>query len=136
MRVLVQRVLSASVSVDGAVVGQISPGSQGLLALVGVTHTDTADVARRMADKLWALRQFGCVNRFHAERMVGEKPTVFHHSASVALILIELMHNPSANLLRAAILHDLEEGDGEFGQGLKDRQERGFDDFPHRKLPV
>lgn len=56
MRVLVQRVLSASVSVDGAVVGEISPESQGLLALVGVTHTDSAEVARRMADKLWTLR--------------------------------------------------------------------------------
>ena len=56
MRVLVQRVLSASVSVDGAVVAEIIPQSQGLLALVGVTHTDNADVARRMAEKLWALR--------------------------------------------------------------------------------
>ena len=56
MRVLVQRVLSASVSVDGAVVGEIIPQSQGLLALVGVTHTDNAEVARRMAEKLWSLR--------------------------------------------------------------------------------
>lgn len=56
MRVLVQRVLFASVSVDGAVVAEIIPQSQGLLALVGVTHTDNADVARRMAEKLWALR--------------------------------------------------------------------------------
>lgn len=56
MRVLVQRVLSASVSVDGAVVAEIIPQSQGLLAFVGVTHTDNADVARRMAEKLWALR--------------------------------------------------------------------------------
>ena len=56
MRVLVQRVRSASVSVDGAVVGEIGPSSQGLLALVGVTHTDTVEIARRMADKLWTLR--------------------------------------------------------------------------------
>jgi D-tyrosyl-tRNA(Tyr) deacylase len=56
MRVLVQRVTAASVSVDGQVVGGIEPVEQGLLALVGVTHTDTADVARRMAEKLWRLR--------------------------------------------------------------------------------
>jgi D-aminoacyl-tRNA deacylase len=56
MRVLVQRVTSASVSVDGAVVGAIAPATQGLLALVGVTHTDDAAVAARMAEKLWQLR--------------------------------------------------------------------------------
>ena len=56
MRVLVQRVLSAAVSVGGDVVGEIRPAAQGLLALVGVTHTDTAEIARRMADKLWTLR--------------------------------------------------------------------------------
>ena len=56
MRVLVQRVTSASVSVDGAVVGAIRPAGQGLLALVGVTHSDDADIAVRMAEKLWALR--------------------------------------------------------------------------------
>ena len=56
MRVLVQRVTSASVSVDGEVVGAIEPDGQGLLAMVGVTHGDDADVARRMAEKLWQLR--------------------------------------------------------------------------------
>ncbi len=60
MRVLVQRVTSASVSVDGAVVAEINPAfsgvGQGLLALVGVTHTDDAAIARRMAEKLWWLR--------------------------------------------------------------------------------
>ncbi|APE14705.1 D-aminoacyl-tRNA deacylase [Mycolicibacterium pallens] len=56
MRVLVQRVTSASVSVGGDVVGEIRPSGQGLLALVGVTHSDTDAVARRMAEKLWQLR--------------------------------------------------------------------------------
>ena len=56
MRVLVQRVTSASVSVDGAVVAEIRPDSQGLLAFVGVTHTDSADLAQRMAEKLWTCR--------------------------------------------------------------------------------
>ena len=49
MRVLVQRVTSAAVSVSGKVVGAIEPDGQGLVALVGVTHDDNADVARRMA---------------------------------------------------------------------------------------
>lgn len=56
MRVLVQRVSSASVSVDGRVVGEIRPERQGLLAFVGVTHSDSADTARRLAEKVWRLR--------------------------------------------------------------------------------
>ncbi|MEZ0359448.1 D-tyrosyl-tRNA(Tyr) deacylase [Mycobacterium sp. ENV421] len=56
MRVLVQRVTSASVSVSGEVVGEIRPSGQGLLALVGVTHSDTDAIARRLAEKLWQLR--------------------------------------------------------------------------------
>ncbi len=56
MRVLVQRVASASVSVDGAVVGAIRPEGQGLLALVGITHEDDADKAAQLAEKLWQLR--------------------------------------------------------------------------------
>ena len=56
MRVLVQRVTSASVSVNGELVGAIRPVGQGLLALVGVTHTDDAATAARMSAKLSALR--------------------------------------------------------------------------------
>jgi D-tyrosyl-tRNA(Tyr) deacylase len=56
MRVLVQRVSSARVSVDGQVVGAIAPARQGLLAFVGVTHSDDIDKAQRLAEKLWQLR--------------------------------------------------------------------------------
>lgn len=56
MRVLVQRVTSAAVSVDGHIVGSLSPVGQGLLALVGVTHGDDSGKARRLAEKLWQLR--------------------------------------------------------------------------------
>ena len=56
MRILVQRVSSASVSVDGEVVGAVRPDGQGLLALVGVTHSDDGDKAQRLAEKLWQLR--------------------------------------------------------------------------------
>jgi D-tyrosyl-tRNA(Tyr) deacylase len=57
MRGLVQRVVQASVTVDGAdggeVVGAIGPG---LCVLVGVTHDDGPSNARKLADKIWGLR--------------------------------------------------------------------------------
>lgn len=56
MRVLVQRVSSATVWVDATVVGAIRPDAQGLLAFVGVTHSDDGEKARRLAEKLWQLR--------------------------------------------------------------------------------
>ncbi|WP_111510995.1 D-aminoacyl-tRNA deacylase [Mycobacterium kyogaense] len=56
MRVLVQRVTSARVTVAGEVVGEITPASQGLLALVGVTHDDDAATATKLAEKLWLMR--------------------------------------------------------------------------------
>jgi D-tyrosyl-tRNA(Tyr) deacylase len=56
VRVLVQRVASAAVSVDDRVVGSIRPAGQGLLAFVGVTHDDHVDKARRLAEKVWQLR--------------------------------------------------------------------------------
>jgi len=54
VRAVVQRVSQASVAVDGQVVGAI--GEPGLLVLVGVTHDDTAEVAAKLAAKLWGLR--------------------------------------------------------------------------------
>ena len=53
MRALVQRVTEASVTVDGEVVGAIGAG---LVALVGVTHDDGPDEARKLAAKLARLR--------------------------------------------------------------------------------
>jgi D-aminoacyl-tRNA deacylase len=64
MRALVQRVSEASVEADGGVVGAIGPG---LVALVGVTHTDSPADARILAGKLAGLRVFadenGAMNR-------------------------------------------------------------------------
>ncbi len=54
MRAVVQRVSSASVVVEGRVVGAID--EPGLLVLVGVTHTDGRAEAARLAAKLWGLR--------------------------------------------------------------------------------
>lgn len=56
MRVLLQRVSRAEVRVDGRVTGQIGAG---LVLLVGLTHTDTADQLVWMADKVVGLRIFG-----------------------------------------------------------------------------
>lgn len=54
MRAVVQRVSHASVTVDDQVVGEIT--RPGLMALVGVTHTDTEAEAAKIARKLWTLR--------------------------------------------------------------------------------
>jgi D-aminoacyl-tRNA deacylase len=54
MRVVAQRVSSASVRVDGEVVGAID--RPGLLLLVGVTHDDTEAIGARLAEKIWHLR--------------------------------------------------------------------------------
>jgi D-tyrosyl-tRNA(Tyr) deacylase len=51
---VVQRVLSASVSVDQEVVGAIA--EPGLLAYVGVTHSDGPEQVNWLARKLWELR--------------------------------------------------------------------------------
>lgn len=53
MRAVLQRVLSASVTVDGDVVGSIDTG---LLVLLGVTHDDTATEAAWMARKIRDVR--------------------------------------------------------------------------------
>jgi D-aminoacyl-tRNA deacylase len=54
VRAVVQRVSSASVSVDGAVLGRL--GAPGLVVLVGVTHSDTAETAAVLARKIYYLR--------------------------------------------------------------------------------
>jgi D-tyrosyl-tRNA(Tyr) deacylase len=53
MRAVVQTVSRASVTVDGEVVGAIDDG---LLVLLGVTHSDTPATADTMARKVWELR--------------------------------------------------------------------------------
>jgi D-tyrosyl-tRNA(Tyr) deacylase len=55
MRALVQRVSEARVRVDGEIIGEIDTG---VLALVGVTHDDTAAQATKLAEKIANLRIF------------------------------------------------------------------------------
>jgi D-tyrosyl-tRNA(Tyr) deacylase len=47
-------VTEARVDVDTETVGRID--RPGLVVLVGTTHTDNADVARKLANKIWTLR--------------------------------------------------------------------------------
>lgn len=62
MRVLLQRVSRATVRVDGQVVGAID--RVGLLAMVGVTHTD----AQAQVD--WAVRKIGDLRLLPGEQSV------------------------------------------------------------------
>lgn len=55
MRVIVQRVSRAAVTVNEQITGEITDG---LMLLVGVTHEDTADDAKWTADKISNLRIF------------------------------------------------------------------------------
>ena len=86
MRIVLQRVRSASVSVDGREVARIG---QGLLALVGFSAQETAPPLARMAERLVSLRLFddgtGRLNRslkdIHGELLLVPQVTL---TASVA----------------------------------------------------
>lgn len=54
MRAVVQRVSSASVTVDGKITGSLD--RPGLVVLLGVTHDDTESTAAAMARKVWEMR--------------------------------------------------------------------------------
>ncbi|MDQ4085939.1 MAG: D-aminoacyl-tRNA deacylase [Actinomycetota bacterium] len=54
MRAVVQRVSSASVTVDDKIAGSIE--GPGLVVLLGVTHDDTEQKAAALARKIWELR--------------------------------------------------------------------------------
>ena len=55
MKLVIQRVDEAKVTVDEAIIGRIS---KGLLILVGVSDTDTTDIADKMLDKALKMRIF------------------------------------------------------------------------------
>ena len=72
MRALVQRVSEASVEVRGSVVGAIS---KGLLVFVGVTHSDSREVAEKLAKKVIGIRIFDDQNgqmNFSSQDVDGE----------------------------------------------------------------
>ncbi|MCU0515198.1 MAG: D-aminoacyl-tRNA deacylase [Anaerolineae bacterium] len=72
MRVILQRVTRGSVQVNGSIVGAIE---RGLVALVGITHSDTAAEADLLAKKTAHLRIFddeaGRLNRSALETGAG-----------------------------------------------------------------
>ncbi|MBQ9097162.1 MAG: D-tyrosyl-tRNA(Tyr) deacylase [Clostridia bacterium] len=55
MKIVLQRVKNASVSVDGKTIGEIG---KGYLALLGVSNTDTKEIAEKIAEKISKLRIF------------------------------------------------------------------------------
>lgn len=55
MRLIVQRVRSASVKVNNTIIGEIG---HGLMTLVGFTHTDTPETVKYLADRSVKLRIF------------------------------------------------------------------------------
>ena len=55
MRFVVQRVIEAQVAVENDIIGKIG---QGLLLFVGVSDSDTTQVADKMIDKVTKLRIF------------------------------------------------------------------------------
>ncbi len=55
MRILIQRVSRASVSVEGEVIGKIGPG---LVVFVGIRDDDSEETAKWMAEKVANLRIF------------------------------------------------------------------------------
>ena len=55
MKFVIQRVLEASVKVDGNIIGEIN---RGFMVLIGVGQTDTKEIADKMVKKLVGLRIF------------------------------------------------------------------------------
>ena len=55
MRIIIQRVSHASVTVDEKIIGKIG---KGFLIFLGVSHTDTKEVAEKFAEKISKLRIF------------------------------------------------------------------------------
>lgn len=55
MKLVIQRVKKASVTIEGRVTGKID---EGLLVLIGITHEDTKEKAEHLAKKVGDLRIF------------------------------------------------------------------------------
>ena len=55
MKLVIQRVLNASVKVDDKIIGEIG---KGYMVLVGIAETDTKEIADKLVDKMIKLRIF------------------------------------------------------------------------------
>ena len=123
MKIVIQRVKEASVTIDGAEVSRIGGG---LLVLVGVTHDDGADDVEWLAAKTVALRIFddeqGVMNRnvvdaggevlvvsqftLHASTRKGNRPSYIHAARpEVAVPLYEAYCRRVGELLGQQVGH-------------------------------
>ena len=130
MRVLLQRVTQAKVTVSGEVLGSIGPG---LMALVGVGPQDDAEVAKTLAGKSVDLRIFrdaeGRTNRsladvdgamlvvsqftLYGDTRKGRRPSFIHAAApDLAAELVEVF-------AKAVEARDISVGRGEFGAEME-----------------
>ena len=130
MRVLLQRVTRAEVTVDARVRGSVGPGA---LAFVGVGPADTAEIARAMAAKSVDLRIFrdeeGRTNRsledvggemlvvsqftLYGDTRKGRRPSFIHAAApDLAAELVEVF-------AEAVAARGISVGRGEFGAEME-----------------
>lgn len=70
MKFVVQRVKNAQVDIEGKTVGKIE---QGYMVLIGITHTDTKEVADYLVKKLINLRVFEDENGKMNKSLLDEK---------------------------------------------------------------
>jgi D-tyrosyl-tRNA(Tyr) deacylase len=131
MRAVIQRVLQASVQVEGKSIGQIA---HGLLVLLGIEHADTADDCIWLANKIAKLRIFadenGNMNRsiqethgeillisqftLHAKTKKGNRPSFIEAAPpEQAIPLYEKMKIELIQLLQKPLQC------GEFGADMK-----------------
>jgi len=110
MRCIVQRVLSASVTVDGALVSSIGPG---LCVLVGIAETDTPKDFDSMAGKLVNLRLFDSLD--------GATPWALGVGQRTGEILL---------VSQFTLCHVLKGNKLDFHRAMKtERARKAFDDF-------
>ena len=131
MKIVLQRVSKASVSVEGKTIGAIDDG---FLVLLGVSDTDTEEIADKMVDKLCKLRIFqdenGKTNRsladvggqllvvsqftLHASTRKGNRPSFIRAARpEQAVPLYELFKRELASLLEGRV------ESGEFGADMQ-----------------
>lgn len=92
MRVVVQRVTSASVQVDNHVVGSIE---HGLFLLVGITHGDTKQIVDAMVHKVTHLRIFDDENGVMNESVIDQQLSVLSVSQFTLYADSTKGHRPS-----------------------------------------
>eukprot|EP00560_Eucampia_antarctica_P001136 CAMPEP_0197831892 /NCGR_PEP_ID=MMETSP1437-20131217/12596_1 /TAXON_ID=49252 ORGANISM="Eucampia antarctica, Strain CCMP1452" /NCGR_SAMPLE_ID=MMETSP1437 /ASSEMBLY_ACC=CAM_ASM_001096 /LENGTH=161 /DNA_ID=CAMNT_0043435013 /DNA_START=122 /DNA_END=607 /DNA_ORIENTATION=- len=130
MRIVVQRVKSASVRVDGQTISSVGPG---IMALVGLHENDTEVDAeycckRLLGAKLWAndnggqwrhgVKQKGfevlCVSQFTLYGTLSKKKNQPDYKLAMKSVPAEALYNRFLELLRDTYSHD-KIYDGQFG---------------------